>query len=185
MRAEHRPQNCGCKLVSPSEKFDADNHNETNEQLKPVGAGGEGEEQHEEDQAGEMTEGLGRGMAAEEEMQEGTGAKSGGASSAPAPGVRRQQKEEGAEEEGEEGREAKRIPIPSGPSKEEREKHNLTHTPYRSWCPHCVRARGRSTQHKKGDKEQESLVPRISFDYFFLTKEDESGEQKSHDCHGG
>ena len=61
--------------------------------------------------------------------------------------------------------------------KREREKHNLTHTPYRSWCPHCVRARGRGTQHRKGDGEQDGLIKRTAFDYFFLTREDEAGNK--------
>ena len=45
------------------------------------------------------------------------------------------------EEEGEEGREAVAAPAPRSPSRLERENHELTHTPYRAWCPHCVRMR--------------------------------------------
>ena len=30
------------------------------------------------------------------------------------------------------------LPSPSEPSEQERELHNLTHLPYRSWCPVCV-----------------------------------------------
>ena len=70
---------------------------------------------------------MGQDVAAEEEIGESISAGSGGASSAPAPGVRRQRKEDGdeaGEEEGEEGRVAKKVPIPTGPSKEERE--NIT-----------------------------------------------------------
>ena len=32
----------------------------------------------------------------------------------------------------------KGLPTPVLPSKAEVEHHNLTHLPYRSWCPHCV-----------------------------------------------
>ena len=53
----------------------------------------------------------------------------------------------------------------------------MTHTPYRAWCPHCVRARGRNIPHYKGKSDEEAEIPRISFDYFFLTKEDETGNK--------
>ena len=43
--------------------------------------------------------------------------------------------------------------------------------------PHCVRARGRNTPHYKGKSDEEVEIPRISFDYFFLTKEDETGNK--------
>ena len=54
-----------------------------------------------------------------------------------------------AEEEGEEGREALAAPAPRSPSRMERDQHELTHTPYRAWCPHCVRMRGRNTAHRE------------------------------------
>ena len=34
------------------------------------------------------------------------------------------------------------------PSEEERRTHNLTHLPYRSWCEHCVKGRGREADRK-------------------------------------
>ena len=37
---------------------------------------------------------------------------------------------------------------PACPSHEERERHNATHLPYRSWCPVCVQARGKEDSHK-------------------------------------
>ena len=77
------------------------------------------------------------------------------------------------EEEGEEGREAVAAPSPKSPSRLEKENHELTHTPYRSWCPHCVRMRGRNTAHKKQEKKEKSWIPRISFDYFFFSQEEE------------
>ena len=66
------------------------------------------------------------------------------------PGVATEAKEEKGEgeEEGEEGREAVAMPSPLTPSRKEREQHELTHTPYRSWCLHCVRARGRTRTHR-------------------------------------
>ena len=57
---------------------------------------------------------------------------------------------------------------PSEPSARERAEHEATHIPYRSWCVHCVRGRGRSTKHMKMKRdEEEPDVPRISMDYFF------------------
>ena len=46
----------------------------------------------------------------------------------------------GREDEGEEGRRT-RMTAPMKVSDKEREEHELTHTPFRVWCPYCVRAR--------------------------------------------
>ena len=40
------------------------------------------------------------------------------------------------------------------------------HIPYRDWCPHCVRGRGRNAGHRKKTGDHE--IPMISFDYGFL-----------------
>ena len=40
----------------------------------------------------------------------------------------------GQEEEGEDGREPVRVRTPDRVSKVERERHELTHTPFRQWC---------------------------------------------------
>ena len=53
--------------------------------------------------------------------------------------------DEGRDEEGEEARTPRRLPAPQYVSKAEREEHELTHTPYRSWCHHCVRCMGGET----------------------------------------
>ena len=37
--------------------------------------------------------------------------------------------------------EARGVPAPRQPTKEEIARHNLTHLPYRAWCPHCLAAR--------------------------------------------
>ena len=58
--------------------------------------------------------------------------------------------ERGAEGEGQVGGEAREEeartvhapPIPNTPTLEEVRQHRLTHYPYRSWCPHCVRGSG-------------------------------------------
>ena len=43
---------------------------------------------------------------------------------------------------------------PEQPTATEIAEHNLTHLPPRSWCPHCVRGRGKSLAHKQRDKER-------------------------------
>ena len=56
--------------------------------------------------------------------------------------------EEGDEEQ-EEGRAAKAAKEPGCTvSDTEVAKHAVFHWPYRSWCSHCVRGRGRSWQHQ-------------------------------------
>ena len=65
------------------------------------------------------------------------------------PDVATEDEKAEVEEEGEEGREALAAPAPRSPSRMERDQHELTHTPYRAWCPHCVRMRGRNTAHRK------------------------------------
>ena len=83
-------------------------------------------------------------------------------------------------EEGEEGRSARKIPAPQRVSSREREEHELTHTPYRGWCPYCVRGRARNTPHLQGvvdEKEGETKVPRVGLDCFFMSQEDERANE--------
>eukprot|EP00971_Amphidinium_carterae_P227707 4516668-Amphidinium_carterae.1 len=39
---------------------------------------------------------------------------------------------------------------PPQPTKKEQEEHRLTHMPYKSWCPICVKAKGQPTHHRRG-----------------------------------
>ena len=41
------------------------------------------------------------------------------------------------------------LPEPYVPTAAEVAAHNLTHLPYRCWCPHCVAARRPNTQHRR------------------------------------
>ena len=75
----------------------------------------------------------------------------------------KEEEEEEKEEEGEEKEEedsvddlsffkseaqpALKSPNPITPTSAEMEQHNLTHLPYRNWCPVCVKAKCRETQH--------------------------------------
>ena len=52
---------------------------------------------------------------------------------------------------------------PGDPTDKEVEEHNVTHFPHRSWCPVCVKARGKEEAHKKVREQGE--VPTVSMDY--------------------
>ena len=59
-----------------------------------------------------------------------------------------------SEGEGQNGeREVKKMNSPMKPSREEVETHNSTHLPYRNWCRHCVRGRGKEAARKVGGGE--------------------------------
>ena len=63
-------------------------------------------------------------------------------------------------EEQQEARKAKGLPAPQQPTAQDRLEHELTHLPYRSWCPVCVQAKGRSNNHLK----QQNKTPVIQCD---------------------
>ena len=63
-------------------------------------------------------------------------------------------------------------------SKEQRDAHQITHTPYRAWCRHCVRARGRNAPHRtRTEKQRERQVSKVSMDYFFMSQADEKADK--------
>lgn len=73
------------------------------------------------------------------------------------------------------GEEALKVKAPTGPatpSQAEREQHELTHVPYRSWCQHCVAARAADKAHPRSTGEEEGL-PKIEFDFGFVGKEED------------
>ena len=51
------------------------------------------------------------------------------------------------EEEGGEVQPQRMVRAPGDPTEAEREEHEITHVPYRSWCEHCVKSRGEDGQH--------------------------------------
>ena len=63
-----------------------------------------------------------------------------------------------------EARPATTLRTPTTPSPQEVAQHNLTHMPYRSWCPICVQSKGRSGQHRR-HQHQHSV---IQLDYCFM-----------------
>ena len=59
------------------------------------------------------------------------------------------------------------VRSPEGPSAEARRRHEVAgHWPFRSWCRHCLRGRGKPDPHKSGEKG-EYEKPVISMDYCF------------------
>ena len=72
-------------------------------------------------------------------------------------------------EEGEPARRERFARSPSAPTKEEKAAHEIHHTPFRSWCVHCVRGRAVASPHltmARGKEEQ--VYPMIAMDYLHL-----------------
>ena len=67
----------------------------------------------------------------------------------------------------EEGEQAKTMNVGHKPSVEEVNMHNLTHIPFRSWCPFCVAGKAKDNPHR-GVEDQEAGVNIIDMDYMFL-----------------
>ena len=64
---------------------------------------------------------------------------------------------------------AQAPPLPTEPSDEERNRHNLTHQPYASWCEVCVANRGRQDGHR-AHPEPSSGASVVSFDFGYLSR---------------
>ena len=57
---------------------------------------------------------------------------------------------------------------PRRPTQAEIDLHNTCHSPFRSWCKHCLKGKGVSDQHRRRNPELRDK-PMISIDYAFLT----------------
>ena len=73
-----------------------------------------------------------------------------------------------------EARRVKPVLDPKLPSAAEVREHQLTHLPYRSWCPVCVKGRGREADHRRRPHDEQG-VPEYHLDYCFPG--DEKGEK--------
>jgi hypothetical protein len=60
----------------------------------------------------------------------------------------------------------RKIADPRLPSADEIAEHEMTHLPYRSWCSHCVRGKGRTMDHRK--TKDEHLLKEVHVDYCFM-----------------
>ena len=74
------------------------------------------------------------------------------------------------EKEEEEARRPNAIPRPCDPTNREREEHELTHLPFRSWCMDCLRGKAKSLPHRRdrSKEKNEKQVPMIAIDYMYL-----------------
>ena len=77
--------------------------------------------------------------------------------------------DEDEEDMQEEGAPVKPLKSPSTPSRQEMLEHSLTHYPFRSWCPHCVKGKSKASKHSSTGGVKESEVPVVAFDYAFLS----------------
>ena len=78
--------------------------------------------------------------------------------------------EEGLEAEPEEARVPRAARDPGEPSDEERQRHECTHLPYRSWCRYCVHGRMQNPPHQSHVGGAHD-VPEVALDYCFLNKD--------------
>ena len=62
------------------------------------------------------------------------------------------------------------IGDPRLPTQSEVDNHNITHVPYRNWCPHCVRGRGKDLDHRRS-VDDDHKVQEFSLDYCFMSDE--------------
>ena len=83
---------------------------------------------------------------------------------------------------------------PRMPTEAEVEEHNATHLPHRSWCPVCIKARGKEDPHKPGSNK--GSIPIASMDYkefgeeededdkikTIVTKDEDTGNLSAHVC---
>ena len=62
-------------------------------------------------------------------------------------------KEHEVGQDAEEAVEVKAPKVPVRPTQDEVEKHNITHLPFRSWCPCCVAGKAKSEPHRSQDPD--------------------------------
>ena len=70
---------------------------------------------------------------------------------------------ESDDEEHRPAKRAKAATTPYMPTPQEVQEHNLTHLPYRNWCPICVRGKGRTTNHPP--RRSKRPVVQVGFTY--------------------
>ena len=67
---------------------------------------------------------------------------------------------------------------PEEPTKEERRIHKITHLPFRSWCPHCVKARAKNWPHYKQREEKKSEKALVTFAVDYCLMRDEKDQKR-------
>lgn len=74
-------------------------------------------------------------------------------------------------EYGHEGIHVHHSSAPSRPTKAALEARVATHWPYRRWCPHGVRGKGKRTARTSGEHRL-SIVPVVAMGYIWVTEAD-------------
>ena len=69
----------------------------------------------------------------------------------------------------------KAMPQPVAPSVEEWVRHQLTHIPFKGWCPICIQAKAKNPAHKKNVRVERKL-PVVSMDYMFMSKKPDNDQ---------
>ena len=64
-------------------------------------------------------------------------------------------------------RRVKKMQDPKLPTQAEVKEHQLTHLPFRSWCHHCVKGRGKEMPHEREKADEEQTLPEYHMDYAF------------------
>ena len=78
--------------------------------------------------------------------------------------------EEGGSDYGDVGeRKPEKMLNPLAPTRAEREEHQKSHLPFRSWCQHCVAGKGKEADCKKVLELPQ--VPEIHLDFMFMGEE--------------
>ncbi len=83
----------------------------------------------------------------------------------------------GGQDHGPEEAAIRGAPDPGQPTRGERARHELTHLPFRPWCPACVMGRAPDDPHAAGPPDEERGVPKVSLDYGFMAREGEDGQR--------
>ena len=68
------------------------------------------------------------------------------------------------------------IRNPHAPSRQEVIEHNITHCPFRSWCPECVMGTSKCDPHVSSTTEGERSVPLVALDYAFMSDKSKKSE---------
>ena len=79
------------------------------------------------------------------------------------------------EEDEDETAEARKVKVqrdPRQPTREEIEAHNITHVPYRDWCPRCIMGSDPNRPHTKQGNAGYA-IPHLVCDYCFLGDKDQ------------
>ena len=64
---------------------------------------------------------------------------------------------------------AEMTPVPHEPSEFEKQKHNLTHFPFKPWCTSCVKGKAQAEPHKRTERIiEDGELPVLQCDYLML-----------------